>query len=94
MNVEFISDDQASIYDEDGNSLSGSNLDSDIDFADLENPCVLAVHGFNDFGPGSFGIRTSNGFESSGEWKCTDVEEEHWFQFHFDDSLWPSAVTR
>ena len=92
VTVELFGDDQAFLYNENGDYFNGSDHHETIEHLTLENPCVLAVKAVDSFGARSLGLTTSNGYVTNTTWRCTDVLEDDWFTFFFDDSHWPNAV--
>ena len=93
VTLHIAGDDYVTVYNESGEVMVETTSIEEVAVVVLENPCVLAVYSNNDYLDGSIlGYTLSNHVMTDASWKCSDVYEDYWYHFIFNDSHWENAV--
>ena len=93
ITLTVAGDDYIAVYNESGEVVVETTSYDEEAVVVFENPCVLAVYSNNSYLDGSIlGYTVPNHVVTDASWKCSDVYEDYWYHFMFNDSHWENAV--
>ena len=93
LKLNVVRDDIVEVYNETNDVIAVTGYYTTVYSVTLENPCVLALYGWSDYGANGIMASSSSGdVVTNLEWKCSDVYEEGWSSLVFNDAHWENAV--